>query len=56
MKTRIVGAMAMAALVVAGVAADSALKSGPQPGSSKIFPFNPLHCSGRSEGTKLCLV
>jgi hypothetical protein len=56
MKTRILGAMAMAALVVAGAAADQALKSGPQPGSNKIFPFNPLHCSGPTEGTKQCLV
>ena len=57
MKTRIVGAMAMAVLVVAGAAvADEALKSGPQKGSSKITPFNPLHCSGPTEGTKICLV
>ena len=51
-----VGAMAIAALAVAGVAADPALKSGPQVGSSNISPFNPLHCSGVQEGTKACLV
>jgi hypothetical protein len=51
-----VGAMALAALAVAGVAADEALKSGPKVGSSNITPFNPLHCSGPHEGTKLCLV
>jgi hypothetical protein len=56
MKTRIVGAMALAVLVVAGAVADEALKSGPQKGSSKIFPFNPLHCSGPGEGGKACLV
>jgi hypothetical protein len=56
MRTRILGAVAMAALVVSGAAADPDLKSGPQPGSNKIFPFNPLHCSGPTAGTKLCLV
>jgi hypothetical protein len=56
MRTRIAGAMALAALVVAGVSADPALKSGPQVGSTSISPFNPLHCSGPQEGTKACLV
>jgi hypothetical protein len=56
MKTRILGALAVTALVVAGAVADSALKSGPQVGSSNITPFNPLHCSGPTEGTKACLV
>jgi len=57
MRIRILGAMAMSALVIAGVSADPALKSGPQVGDSKsITPFNPLHCSGSTEGTKGCLV
>jgi hypothetical protein len=57
MKARFaLGATALAALVVAGVAADPPLKSGPQVGSKEIYPFNPLHCSGPQEGTKICLV
>jgi hypothetical protein len=56
MRTRIMGALAVAALVIAGAAADSDLKSGPQPGSKEIYPFNPLHCSGPGEGGKNCLV
>jgi hypothetical protein len=57
MRNRIaMGVMAVAALAVAGVADEPALKSGPQVGSSNITPFNPLHCSGAQEGTKSCLV
>ncbi len=52
----VMGALALAALVVTGVVADEALKSGPQVGSSKIPAFNPLHCNGPTEGQKLCLV
>ena len=49
--------VALAALVVTGVSADPPLKSGPQVGNkNSITPFNPLHCSGANEGTKLCLV
>jgi hypothetical protein len=57
MKHRIVvGALALAALVVASGTADEPLKSSLQVGSKKITPFNPLHCSGSGEGTKACLV
>ena len=56
MKHRIaVGASLAMALLVGGVLAADGLKSGPQPGSRPI-PFNPLHCNGPDEGTKLCLV
>ncbi|HZY86637.1 MAG TPA: hypothetical protein VFE78_17515 [Gemmataceae bacterium] len=48
--------LAAAALVISSVAAADALKSGPQVGSSNIFPFNPLHATGPDEGKKLCLV
>jgi hypothetical protein len=37
-------------------AEDATLKSGPQVGSSKISPFNPLHCSGAGAGGRACLV
>lgn len=47
----------MAALVVSGVAADEALKSGPQVGKNATpNPFNPLHTNGSHAGEKLCLV
>ena len=52
----VTGALSLAALLVTGVLADEALKSGPQVGSSKIAAFNPLHCNGPTEGKKLCLV
>jgi hypothetical protein len=56
MKHRIaVGASLAMALLVGCVVAAENLKSGPQPGDHPI-PFNPLHCSGPNEGTKLCLV
>ena len=57
MKQRIaVGAsLAMAVLVGTAIAAD-ALKSGPQVGSSRITPFNPLHVTGEGAGGKSCLV
>jgi len=57
MRTRKALGVALATLLLAGgmvVAAD--LKSGPQPGSRKIPPFNPTHCNGPQEGTKACLV
>jgi hypothetical protein len=57
MRTRIaVGALSALALLVGGVMAAEALKSGPQVGSSKITPFNPLHVNGPTAGEKLCLV
>jgi hypothetical protein len=43
------------ALTCSAFAADD-LKSGPQVGSRKIPPFNPLHCNTKSAGTKACLV
>jgi hypothetical protein len=52
----IAGALTAAALLVGTLAAQDALKSGPQPGSRQIPPFNPLHANGPDEGTKLCLV
>jgi hypothetical protein len=56
MKRVTVGAFAVAMLVSTGVFAGDGLKSGPPVGSSKITPFNPLHCSGAGEGGKACLV
>ena len=50
-----IGASLAIALLVGGVMAAD-LKSGPQPGSSNIPVFNPLHCNGPTEGQKLCLV
>jgi hypothetical protein len=50
------GAALAIALVTTGALAESSLKSGPQVGSRKIPAFNPLHCSGRGEGGKACLV
>jgi hypothetical protein len=52
----IAGALSAAALLVGTLAAGDALKSGPQVGSKRITPFNPLHANGPDEGTKLCLV
>jgi hypothetical protein len=48
-------ALAMALLISSAWAAD-AVKSGPQVGSSKLLPFNPLHCNGSGVGEKACLV
>jgi hypothetical protein len=58
MKYRIAaGAFAATALLISGVLAQDALKSGPQVGDSKsITPFNPKHSTGPNVGTKLCLV
>ena len=57
MKSRIaIGASLAVVLLVGGLIAAETLKSGPQPGSSSIPPFNPLHCNGPTEGQKLCLV
>jgi hypothetical protein len=51
------GALVLAALVVSSVAADEALKSGPQLGKNATpNPFNPLHVNGPDAGQKLCLV
>jgi hypothetical protein len=48
--------LAVALLVSSALAADDAVKSGPQVGSRKIPPFNPLHCSGPAVDSKGCLV
>jgi hypothetical protein len=56
MRTFMVGAVALAVLVMPGAGAKEPLKSGPQVGSSAIPPFNPLHCNGPQVGTKQCLV
>jgi hypothetical protein len=56
MKHRIaVGTSLAMALLVGCVVAAGDLRSGPQPGDRPI-PFNPLHCNGPNESTKLCLV
>ena len=55
-RLKIAGVLSAAALLVGTLAAGDALKSGPQPGSKKITPFNPLHANGPTEGQKLCLV
>ena len=50
------GASLALALLAGGAIAAGSLKSGPQEGSRKIPPFNPLHVTGENEGEKLCLV
>jgi hypothetical protein len=50
------GAPLAAALLLSGVMAAGTLKSGPQVGSTKILPFNPLHVTGETPGEKSCLV
>ena len=50
------GASLAVALLVGGAIAAEGLKSGPQPGSKKIPPFNPLNVTGKFAGTKQCLV
>jgi hypothetical protein len=54
-RTALGASLAVALLVGGAIAADS-LKSGPQVGSGRITPFNPLHATGPDAGTKLCLV
>ena len=49
------GALTLAALVVTGVAAGEALKSGPQIGNTPGI-FDPLHVTGPAAGEKTCLV
>jgi hypothetical protein len=50
-----VGVFALAALAVAGVSADEALKSGPQVGK-RLTPFSPLNINGSAAGQKVCQV
>ena len=52
----LLGASLAVALLAGSPAAAGDLKSGPQKATIKIKPFNPLHCSGASEGEKKCLV
>jgi hypothetical protein len=47
---------AVAGLMLAATVLAGDLKSGPQVGERIPGPFNPLHCSGPNEGSKLCLV
>ncbi len=54
MKARLVASVA-AALLLYGVAPAADLKSGPQKGDSPRA-FNPLHATGKGEGSKGCLV
>jgi hypothetical protein len=49
------GATLVAALLVGSAVAAESLKSGPQVGEG-MGVFLPLHCSGPTEGKKLCLV
>ena len=57
MKYRIaLGGAIAATLLVGGVMAAGTLKSGPQVGSSKILPFDPLHVTGDGAGERSCLV
>jgi hypothetical protein len=54
MKARLMTASVAAALLCsAAIAAD--LKSGPQKGQN-VSAFNPLHATGKGEGSKNCLV
>ena len=56
MKNRLaVGASLAVALLTSCVIAGDSLKSGPQPGAS-CTPFEPLHVTGPTAGTKSCLV
>ena len=48
--------LAIALLVSCAMAEETTLKSGPQVGSSRITPFNPLHVNGPTPGGKQCLV
>jgi hypothetical protein len=55
-RTLALGSALAVALVVSSAFAADELKSGAQKPSMKIVAFNPLHCSGPTEGTKNCLV
>ena len=57
MRVRMISGAAVAALLLAGgglVAAD--VKSGPQVGSRRLTPFNPLNINGSQAGIKFCQV
>ena len=50
------GALTAALLLAGGALVAADVKSGPQVGSRRIPPFNPLHCNGSGAGGKACLV
>lgn len=50
------GAFAIVLLTVSVVAADEALKSGPEVGKNIPGAFHPLNLTGASAGKKNCLV
>jgi hypothetical protein len=58
MKLRIMlgASLAIALLACSVQSAGDDLKSGPQVGSRKLPPFNPLNVTGPSAGTKTCQV
>jgi hypothetical protein len=51
-----VGAVGLAALVVASALAQDALQSGPAEGKRLPGPFHPLNVTGSQAGNKFCLV
>jgi hypothetical protein len=55
MKRSAIGTSLAITLLVSGVMAGGAIKSGPQVGD-KLAPFNPLHVNGETAGQKVCLV
>jgi hypothetical protein len=55
MNKLVLGASLACAMVTVVLAADE-LKSGEQKPTMPIKAFNPLHCSGKSVGSKNCLV
>jgi hypothetical protein len=55
-KRLVMGALALAALATAYVAAGDALKSGTQVGKDIPGPFHPLNVTGAKAGMKHCLV
>jgi hypothetical protein len=46
----------LAIVLLTGSTFAEGVKSGPQVGSKRIPPFNPLHCNGDDTGGKSCLV
>jgi hypothetical protein len=58
MRNRMVLGSSLAAtlLLCSALAAADDLKSGPQVGSRKITPFNPLNVTGKQAGTRACQV
>jgi len=52
----LLGASLVGALLVCSAFAAEGLKSGPQVGSTKLNPFNPLNVTGSQAGTKACQV